>query len=265
MDILTNTKQYGGIVDLYIMNSLYKLLFNYIGISNGIKPKEFLNSLGGIYFIEGESKYEKEDHYKIGMAEISLIERVKSYGTYFPFGIRINGLSFTNKSFEVNEKSKLVVDIKKIVNNLTSENYDMYCKVVETSREIENNISYFTKKGACDIYNKDKTVFDVVYNVAIATLEDALHYRLFIKNPESKIFETKIQSRKNYGEFFKMKKDDILKDYLATVKSDNQILLYFPDKPLIFGQNLKSINDEIVVHIYRNNKKIDEKILFKSK
>jgi hypothetical protein len=105
----------------------------YIGIPNGIKPKEFLNSLGGIYFIEGESKYEEEDHYK-----------------------------------------------------------------------------------TCDIYNKDKTLFDIVYNVAIATLEDALHYRLFIINPESKNFETKIQSRKNYGEFFKMKKDNIL--HLLTFK-----------------------------------------------
>lgn len=260
--IITNTKQFGGIVDKYIMNSLYKILKDCMKIPDGIKIVDFFNSLGGIYIIEGESKYEKSDFYKIGMAEISLIERVKSYGTYYPFGIRVHGLSFTNKSYQVDKKSKMVMDILRMVDNLSEENYDNFCKLTESGKDIDNNKTYFTRKGACDIYTKKKSLFDVVYNVAIASLEDSLHYNLEKKNPESKKFEKKIQSRKNYGEFFKIKKEDILKDYLLTVKSNNQIFLYFPDKPLIFGQYLKSVEEKIEVHIYINNRKIGETVLF---
>lgn len=53
------------------------------------------SKLGGIYFIEGDSKKESEEYYKIGMSGYNLIKRIDSI---YPFGINIRGL-FTIKRY----------------------------------------------------------------------------------------------------------------------------------------------------------------------
>lgn len=87
-----------------------------------------------------------------------------------------------------------------------------------------------------------KLLSDLIGDMFTNSLEKELHYQILTKYPGSKGFIKKIFSRENYGEFFKIKSSDLLKTYLNIDGIDNQLLIYFPNDELIFGQYNTSQN-----------------------
>lgn len=244
---LFNIKQYAGKFDEYIIKKIKSAVPN--------------TNCGGIYFLEGDSVLEK-DFFKIGMADKDLLERVKSYGTYYPFGIKIRGLSFSTREYKLDKNSEIIEEIIDTVKFMDDDSFNKYKKIEETLRKAGDNVDYYKYKGICDYYQaskqKENNLFDVIHSIYIAKLEKILHQNIRKKYPNSKKFKSTITSRKNFGEFFKINKKELLDAFLETCTATHQITLYFPNNPLIIGEYLIGQHAPLNIEIYQGNKKIKE-------
>jgi hypothetical protein len=242
---LFNIKQFAGKFDEYIIKKIKSAVSNL--------------DCGGIYFIEGDSILEKE-FYKIGMADKDLLERVKSYGTYYPFGIKIRGLSFSTKDYKLDRNSKIIEEIEETVKFMDDDSFGEYKKTEEALRKAGDNVDYYKYKGICDYYQarQKNNLFDIIHSIYIAKLEKILHSNIRKKYPTSKKFKSTITSRKNFGEFFKINKKELLGVFLETCSANHQITLYFPNNPLIIGEYLIGQHEPLDIEIYQGNKKIHE-------
>lgn len=235
-----------------IISSIYKAKFIK---KNTLNLVDF-SKLGGIYFIEGDSKKESEEYYKIGMSGYNLIKRIDSYGTYYPFGINIRGLSFTlqlkdiekfdeysdlitiiNTSFQSEQdyiKEELIEKYKKLI-SLYNENIEI--DTISTQNHYKNIIlyNYFVDTINEDEFNKEK------FNKHLSLLQTNSLEITLQKNIESivkdsKMFKSKILTRDKFGDFYKIDKNNLLKITLETSKDLNQVLIWFPNDPLVFGK-----------------------------
>lgn len=62
------------------------------------------------------------------MADKDLLERVKSYGTYYPFGIKIRGLSFSTKDYKLDKNSEIIEEIIDTVKFMDENKYKRFIK-----------------------------------------------------------------------------------------------------------------------------------------
>ena len=72
------------------------------------------------------------------------------------------------------------------------------------------------------------------------------------------LFNIKQFARKNFGEFFKISKKELLDVFLETCSANHQITLYFPNNPLIISEYLIGQHEPLDIEIYQGNKKIHE-------
>jgi hypothetical protein len=259
-----------------IISSIYKANFIKQNTLSIVDSSE----LGGIYFIEGESKKETKEYYKVGMSGYNLLKRIDSYGTYYPFGINVRGISFTLQLKDI-EKYEDYSDLITIINGsyhtqqlyIKKELIEKYKKLIDSYNEnieidpisIQNHYkniilyNYFNDTINDSSFNKEKFnkhIFLLLTN----SLEIKLQKNIQNIIADSKVFESKIQSRDKYGEFFKVSKDQLLQITLETSKELNQVLIWFPDETLIFGKyGPEFLNKKYKIpkyNIYFGNKKI---------
>lgn len=88
------------------------------------------------------------------MADKDLLGRVKSYGTYYPFGIKIRGLSFSTKKYRLDMNSETIKEIIDTTKNMDEEKFNIYKKIEESLRKANNKVDYYKYKGICDYYEK---------------------------------------------------------------------------------------------------------------
>jgi hypothetical protein len=256
---ISNLEQFGGIYNNEIYDFFGNIFNTFYKNKNGFDKIKF-ESLGGVYFIR-DNNNGKEEFYKIGkgnyLTKSKLIGRIESYGTYYPFGIRIRGIVFTLSNNQVDylkeykELKNILFDyhLKNDKEALIKKYYNNYSKETElTNTYFLNKIMHIyatriknDKIGHADII-QTKLLSDLIGDMFTNSLEKELHYQILTKYQESKGFIKKIFTRENYGEFFKIKSSDLLKTYLSVDGIDNQLLIYFPNDELIFGQYNTSQN-----------------------
>lgn len=214
------------------------------------------SELGGIYFIEGESKKETKEYYKVGMSGYNLLKRIDSYGTYYPFGINVRGISFTLRLKDI-ENYEDYSDLITIINDsyqtqplyIKKQFIEKYKKLIDSYSEnieidpisIKNHYkniilyNYFNDTINEDSFNKEK-FNKYIFLLLTNSLEIKIQKNIQNIVTDSKVFESKIQSRDKYGEFFKVSKEKLLQITLDTSEELNQVLIWFPNEPLIFGK-----------------------------
>lgn len=111
------------------MKNLLKNFRSLASEKNKLNFSNKLKDLGGIYIIEGDFRSEDGEYYKIGMlpsrasnrqrrvSKNDLIDRIDSYGTYYPFGVKIRGISFSLPNIDINLNHPVFDEIMKILNN----------------------------------------------------------------------------------------------------------------------------------------------------
>jgi hypothetical protein len=267
---MTNIK--GGIYSDLIKKFFSDIIKSYT--NKDIYNLEDINKLGGLYFIEGDFRTILGEYYKIGMSsslsKYKLLSRINSYGTYYPFGIKLRGITFLLKTKNINYNAALIISI---INELDSfhssdkkeEIIKKYKKKEKEVEELEENESLtdFVDKIKYEYMVKAKDEKQINYNILdkyildmeIKSMEEVLQYNIKKNIPTSKKFLSNVVSRKNFGEFYKLSCKELLKIYLDTAKNTNLLLIYFPDKPLLFGEYAQP--EKIPKYeIYLGNKKI---------
>lgn len=100
---ISNLEQFGEIYNNEIYDFFENIFNTFYKNKNGFNKIKF-ESLGGVYFIR-DNNIGTEEFYKIGkgnyLTKSKLIGRIESYGTYYPFGIRIRGIVFTLSNNQV--------------------------------------------------------------------------------------------------------------------------------------------------------------------
>jgi hypothetical protein len=268
---ISNLEQYGGIYNNEIFKFFDKIMKNFYSSHKNYNKIDF-NNLGGVYFIRDNNKFfstkNSEEYYKIGkgnyLTKSKLIGRIESYGTYYPFGIRIRGIAFTLSNNEKNilntyRELKFLVQDYHLSNNkeqMIKKYYTNYTKEEDlTSNYFLNKIMYIyaTRVKNENIIN-EKMLSDLITDMFTNSLEKELDYQIKNKYEDSKNFIKKIWTRDNYGEFFKINSSDLLDLYLQIDGIDNQLLIYFPKNELIFGEYNTSpnVNIDYIVYLGKN-------------
>jgi hypothetical protein len=259
----------GGLYSSYLKDFFSDIIKEYT--NKEIYKLEDINNLGGLYFIEGDFRSVLGEYYKIGMSssisQYKLISRINSYGTYYPFGIKLRGITFLLKSKKINYNDSLMISIINELDYFHSldKKEEIIKKYKKKEKELEENESLtdFINKIKYEYMINTKNEKDVNYNILdkylldmeIKSMEEVLQYNIKKNIPSSKKFLSNIVSRKNFGEFYKLNCKELLKIYLETAKNTNLLLIYFPDKPLIFGEYSKP--EKIPKYeIYLGNKKM---------
>jgi len=245
----------GGVYSSFIKDFFDQKINKYL--DTGLYEKLSILDLGGIYFIEGDFRSVLGEYYKIGMSSSiskkKLLSRIDSYGTYYPFGIKLRGISFTLKSKNINYNDKIIISIlKKLTYFHSSENKDELLKKqkdkIKNEELIENEelteyIEKIVYNYMKDTINETKINYSILnkylLDMNIKSFEDAIHFNIINLEPNSKNFKSLVKTREDFGEFFNIKSDDLLKIYLKTSEDTNQLLIYFPDEPLLFGKYAK--------------------------
>jgi len=259
----------GGLYSSYLKDFFSDIIKEYT--NKEIYKLEDINNLGGLYFIEGDFRSVLGEYYKIGMSssisQYKLISRINSYGTYYPFGIKLRGITFLLKSKKINYNDSLMISIINELDYFHSldKKEEIIKKYKKKEKELEENESLtdFINKIKYEYMINTKNEKDVNYNILdkylldmeIKSMEEVLQYNIKKNIPSSKKILSNIVSRKNFGEFYKLNCKELLKIYLETAKNTNLLLIYFPDKPLIFGEYSKP--EKIPKYeIYLGNKKM---------
>jgi len=256
---ISNLEQFGGIynneISIFLTNILNKF---YEGNPNFDKFN--FDNLGGVYFIR-DFNITSEEYYKIGLgtylSDKKLIGRINSYGTYYPFGIRIRGICFTlinskiNRSLLLKDLKYDIIDFHLLNNNLAAKKNKIeyyknkYLQEQDLTEEYYKNKILYTYCERTKDYKLEKnekynfnTLKDIITDLYSIGLEKEIGYQIKTNFSDSyKSFKNyKIWTRDNFGEFFKIKTEDLLNTYLQIDNINNQLLIYFPDKELIFGE-----------------------------
>jgi len=281
------------LMDIYLRSLASKIILNLSNLKGGVYSKKIeslfeesikklyeknklnfsnkLKDLGGIYIIEGDFRIEDGEYYKIGMSKNDLIDRIDSYGTYYPFGVKIRGISFSLPNIDINLNHPVFDEIMKILNNFHNDSdydkYYLYYKSINKniSEKLKNTKEYYDNYVAYEYIKKiieqkkkknileEKINFSILkpllYHLQIKSLESLIHNKL----NKFKNFDTKTYTRKKYGEFFKISLDELVNVYLDTTSTLAQLFIYFYDEPLIFCANPEKIPK---FRVYLGSKKI---------